>query len=126
MNEIDPVSRGYNYRVVRQFSVMTIVWGVVGMLVGVVIAAQLACDFPAIFAWHHDIEDNEVGTFLAYQPQRLDAVDGFDDFVAFLAEAQGKHRENFRVVISNEDDGLTCGHGGIVEHRTGRDQPACG
>lgn len=32
----------YNYRVVRQFSVMTVVWGVVGMLVGVVIAAQLA------------------------------------------------------------------------------------
>jgi len=31
----------YNYKVVRQFAVMTIVWGVVGMLVGVVIAAQL-------------------------------------------------------------------------------------
>lgn len=32
----------YNYRVVRQFAVMTVVWGLVGMLVGVVIAAQLA------------------------------------------------------------------------------------
>ncbi len=32
----------YNYTVVRQFSIMTIVWGVVGMLVGVIIAAQLA------------------------------------------------------------------------------------
>ena len=32
----------YNYTVVRQFAVMTIVWGLVGMLVGVVIAAQLA------------------------------------------------------------------------------------
>ncbi|HSH40711.1 MAG TPA: cytochrome-c oxidase, cbb3-type subunit I [Arenicellales bacterium] len=32
----------YNYRVVRQFSIMTIVWGVVGMLVGVFIAAQMA------------------------------------------------------------------------------------
>ena len=31
----------FNYRVVRQFSVMTVVWGIVGMLVGVVIAAQL-------------------------------------------------------------------------------------
>src|SRR5689334_4662356 len=31
----------FNYRVVRQFSIMTIVWGVVGMLVGVIIAAQL-------------------------------------------------------------------------------------
>ena len=31
----------YNYTVVRQFALMTIVWGVVGMLVGVVIAAQL-------------------------------------------------------------------------------------
>ena len=31
----------YNYSVVRQFAVMTVVWGIVGMLVGVVIAAQL-------------------------------------------------------------------------------------
>ncbi|MBV8209596.1 MAG: cytochrome-c oxidase, cbb3-type subunit I [Burkholderiaceae bacterium] len=32
----------YNFGVVRAFSIMTIVWGVVGMLVGVVIASQLA------------------------------------------------------------------------------------
>ncbi len=32
----------YNYKVVRQFTVMTIVWGIVGMLVGVYIAAELA------------------------------------------------------------------------------------
>nr|WP_221227673.1 cytochrome-c oxidase, cbb3-type subunit I [Rhodocyclus tenuis] len=31
----------YNYTVIRQFSVMAVVWGIVGMLVGVVIAAQL-------------------------------------------------------------------------------------
>src|SRR3970282_251770 len=31
----------YNYKVVRQFSIATIVWGVVGWLVGVIIAAQL-------------------------------------------------------------------------------------
>src|SRR5688572_7437153 len=31
----------YNDKAVRQFVVMTIVWGIVGMLVGVVIAAQL-------------------------------------------------------------------------------------
>lgn len=31
----------YNYKVVRQFAVMTVVWGIVGMLVGVLIAAQL-------------------------------------------------------------------------------------
>ena len=36
----------YNYKVVRQFAIMTIVWGIVGMLVGVVIAAQLA--WPAL------------------------------------------------------------------------------
>jgi cytochrome c oxidase cbb3-type subunit 1 len=32
----------YNYKVVRQFAVMSVVWAVVGMLVGVFIAAQLA------------------------------------------------------------------------------------
>ena len=32
----------YNYSIVRRFTIMTVVWGIVGMLVGVVIAAQLA------------------------------------------------------------------------------------
>ena len=31
----------YNYTVVRQFTIMTVIWGVVGMAVGVLIAAQL-------------------------------------------------------------------------------------
>jgi len=35
-------STTYNYKVVRQFAVMTVVWGIVGMAVGVLIAAQLA------------------------------------------------------------------------------------
>lgn len=36
----------YNYRVVRQFAVMTVIWGIVGMAVGVLIAAQLV--FPEL------------------------------------------------------------------------------
>ncbi len=39
-------STTYNYKVVRQFAIMTVVWGIVGMLVGVVIAAQLV--WPAL------------------------------------------------------------------------------
>lgn len=42
----------YNYRVVRQFAIMAVVWGVVGMAVGALIAAQLA--WPALnfdIAW---------------------------------------------------------------------------
>ncbi|MHA6205189.1 cytochrome-c oxidase, cbb3-type subunit I [Dyella soli] len=35
------VEGSYSDKVVRQFAVMTVVWGVVGMLVGVIIAAQL-------------------------------------------------------------------------------------
>ena len=31
----------YNYKIVRQFAIMTVVWGIVGMLVGVILAAQL-------------------------------------------------------------------------------------
>ena len=34
-------TKTYNYTVVRQFALMTVVWGIVGMLVGVLIAAQL-------------------------------------------------------------------------------------
>ena len=36
----------YNYRVVRMFAIMSVVWGIVGMLVGVFIASQLA--FPEL------------------------------------------------------------------------------
>jgi cytochrome c oxidase cbb3-type subunit 1 len=36
----------YNYRVVKQFTIATVAWGVIGMLVGVFIAAQLA--WPAL------------------------------------------------------------------------------
>ena len=36
----------YNDKVVRQFAIMTVVWGIVGMAVGVLIAAQLA--WPAL------------------------------------------------------------------------------
>ena len=42
MNETKLSSASYNDTVVRQFSLMAVVWGVVGMLVGVFIAAQLA------------------------------------------------------------------------------------
>jgi cytochrome c oxidase cbb3-type subunit 1 len=40
------MAEDYNDRVVRQFAVMTVVWGLVGMLVGVLIAAQMA--WPAL------------------------------------------------------------------------------
>ena len=35
------IQSAYNYKVVRQFTVMSVIWGIVGMLVGVIIAAQL-------------------------------------------------------------------------------------
>jgi cytochrome c oxidase cbb3-type subunit 1 len=39
-------SLNYNYKVVRQFAIATVVWGVIGMAAGVFIAAQLA--WPAL------------------------------------------------------------------------------
>ncbi len=39
----------FNYKVVRQFAIMTVVWGIVGMLVGVIIAAQLL--WPDFVLW---------------------------------------------------------------------------
>src|SRR3990167_8741651 len=42
MNKNAMPAPAYNYKVIRQFTVMSVVWGIVGMLVGVVIAAQLA------------------------------------------------------------------------------------
>ncbi|MGI2261565.1 cytochrome-c oxidase, cbb3-type subunit I [Shewanella sp. GXUN23E] len=41
MNHSQPVGADYNYTVVRQFALTTVLWGIVGMTVGVLIAAQL-------------------------------------------------------------------------------------
>jgi cytochrome c oxidase cbb3-type subunit 1 len=41
----------YNYKVVRQFAVMTVIWGIVGMLVGVIIAAQLVWPELSVVEW---------------------------------------------------------------------------
>src|SRR3954470_6549083 len=42
MNPSSVAAATYNDTVVRQFSLMAVAWGVVGMLVGLIIAAQLA------------------------------------------------------------------------------------
>ena len=39
--QMSETQSSYNYKVVRQFTVMSVIWGIVGMLVGVIIAAQL-------------------------------------------------------------------------------------
>lgn len=44
----------YNIKVVKQFAIMTVVWGVVGMLVGVIIAAELVWpDLNMQLPWFH-------------------------------------------------------------------------
>jgi cytochrome c oxidase cbb3-type subunit 1 len=55
----------YNYRVVRQFSVMAVIWGIVGMLVGVIIAAQLV--------WP-ELNFNEYLSFGRLRPLHTNAV----------------------------------------------------
>lgn len=40
-NKLQYPSTPYNYQVVRQFAIMTVVWGIVGMLIGVILASQL-------------------------------------------------------------------------------------
>ncbi len=56
----------YNYKVVRQFTVMTVVWGIVGMLVGVLIAAQLV--------WPQLNMDTPWLTFSRLRPLHTNAV----------------------------------------------------
>ncbi|HMY50301.1 MAG TPA: cbb3-type cytochrome c oxidase subunit I, partial [Rhodocyclaceae bacterium] len=46
-------SQTYNYKVVRQFAIMTVVWGIVGMLVGVIVAAQLVWPQLNVAEWLH-------------------------------------------------------------------------
>jgi cytochrome c oxidase cbb3-type subunit 1 len=60
------VGSTYNDKVVRQFTIMTVVWGVVGMLVGVIIAAQLA--------WPELNFDNPYLSFGRLRPLHTNAV----------------------------------------------------
>lgn len=46
MSQVKQLEQNYNYTVVRQFALTTILWGIVGMAVGVFIAAQLV--WPAL------------------------------------------------------------------------------
>ena len=46
MSQSNASSVNYNFDVVRQFTVMTVIWGIFGTLVGVLIAAQLI--WPAL------------------------------------------------------------------------------
>lgn len=46
MSQTIPQHNDYNFKVVKQFTVMTIIWGIVGMAIGVLIAAQLV--WPAL------------------------------------------------------------------------------
>ncbi|SMC22112.1 cytochrome c oxidase cbb3-type subunit 1 [Andreprevotia lacus DSM 23236] len=43
----------YNYKVVRQFALMSVVWGIVGMLIGVIIASQLVWPELNFGPWFH-------------------------------------------------------------------------
>jgi len=46
----------YNYKVVRQFAIMTVIWGIIGMFVGVYAAAELrwpALNMSDIAPWFH-------------------------------------------------------------------------
>ena len=63
------VGETYNARVVRQFAIMTVVWGIVGMLVGVVIAAQLY--WPALLVVMIGLD---VGLCGRVRPHRLRAL----------------------------------------------------
>ena len=55
MNGIAVAGQGpdYDVKVVKQFAIMTVVWGVVGMLVGVIIAAQLVWPELNFGPWFH-------------------------------------------------------------------------
>ena len=56
----------YNYDIVRKFTIMTLVWGAVGMLVGVYIASELAFPFLNF--------DNPYITFGRLRPVHTGAV----------------------------------------------------
>lgn len=56
----------YNYKVVKQFAIMTVIWGIVGMLVGVIIASQLI--------WPDLIKDVSWLTYGRLRPLHTNAV----------------------------------------------------
>lgn len=66
MNHSQPTGADYNYTIVRQFALTTVLWGIVGMSVGVLIAAQLI--------WPHLNFDTAWFTYSRLRPLHTNAV----------------------------------------------------
>ena len=66
MNHSQPTGADYNYTVVRQFALTTVLWGIVGMSLGVLIAAQLI--------WPHLNFETPWLTFSRLRPLHTNAV----------------------------------------------------
>ena len=66
MNHSQPTGADYNYTIVRQFALTTVLWGIVGMSVGVLIAAQLI--------WPHLNFDTPWFTYSRLRPLHTNAV----------------------------------------------------
>ena len=110
----------YNYKVVRQFAVMTVVWGIVGMLVGVLIASQLA--WPALnfdLPWLHfgrlrPLHTNAV--IFAFGGSALTSVDSQETVVVLGAGARCKVRDKLQLKAEyvNRDDAQNGGSDGTA------------
>jgi len=102
----------YNDKVVRQFAIMTVVWGVVGMLVGVIIAAQLT--WPEL---------NFGISWLSYgrlRPLHTNAVIFAFGGCGLFAAAYYVVQRTCNVRLFSDKLGLAAGH------RLGRHYPALG
>ncbi|UXM80770.1 cytochrome-c oxidase, cbb3-type subunit I [Shewanella seohaensis] len=66
MNHSQPTGADYNYTIVRQFALTTVLWGIIGMSVGVLIAAQLI--------WPHLNFDTPWFTYSRLRPLHTNAV----------------------------------------------------
>ncbi len=76
-----------------------------GNVCGFLGAAQAAADLDAAGALDHPVEHDQIGHLFAGQQQRLVAIGGGDDIVAFGLEAEFEQFGECRIILDEEQAG---------------------
>ncbi len=96
-----------------------------------VVRAQAMAGLEAVHARHHDVEEHEVGLLAQADLERLLSVLGDEHRVAFALEDESDRFANPRLVVGDENAGLSLRHDALPSPRVAptdpvRDAPARG
>src|SRR5438093_13774855 len=76
-------------------------------------------ELPAVHDWHHEVQDDQVGSLSADSLERFGAVGGFADFIAVVAEDLADEIADRGVVFHYENPRHQCSMPGRTQAARG-------